>query len=57
VIADGQLIFSKAEVDRFPDEGEVEARLAELRKGRNSPPPGQSGKAAVLTRILGKLRS
>jgi selT/selW/selH-like putative selenoprotein len=33
VVVDGRVIFSKAEADRFPEDGEVEDRFAALRAG------------------------
>jgi len=37
VLADGTLLFSKKEVSRFPEEGEVEERFAALRAGKPMP--------------------
>lgn len=33
VRVDGKLIFSKDELDRFPDPGEVEAKIERLKSG------------------------
>jgi len=38
VLVDGTLIFSKHEVSRFPEEGEVEQRFATIRAGEPLPP-------------------
>ena len=63
VIVDGQLLFSKAKVGRFPVEGEVEDQVAALRPGAGPAAPDKSGRkdqgggrAGVLSRIAGKLR-
>jgi hypothetical protein len=54
VLAEGKLLFSKAETGRFPIDGEVEGFFAKL-KGVELPPP-EPAKPGVVGKILGKLR-
>ncbi len=56
VIADGKLLFSKAEAHRFPLENEVEERFAALKEGRELPPLDPP-KAGFVSRILDRLRN
>jgi predicted Rdx family selenoprotein len=61
VIVDGQVIFSKGKVGRFPVEGEVEDRFAEIKSGVSAADKPQQkqesgARAGVLSRIAGKLR-
>jgi hypothetical protein len=69
-VLDGQLIFSKAEVGRFPVDGEVEDLFAALKPSAKASPPEapasrppqeQSGEGAaerpgMLRRLTDKLR-
>ena len=53
VVVDGRVIFSKSQAGRFPNDGEVEERLAALRAGKELPPI--EAQAGVLRRMVGKL--
>jgi predicted Rdx family selenoprotein len=68
VVVDGQLIFSKAELGRFPVDGEVEDRFATLKPSAKTSvektPSAQSseeqsgdGRAGMLRRLTGKFRN
>jgi len=68
VVVDGQLIFSKAEVGRFPVDGEVEDRFATLKPSAKTsaektptaqPSEEQSGgsRAGMIRRLTGKFRN
>jgi predicted Rdx family selenoprotein len=58
VIANGKLIFSKAEVHRFPVDDEVEGRFATLKEGRELPPLETSAPSGgFVARILDRLRN
>jgi hypothetical protein len=50
---DGSLVFSKHQAHRFPNDGEVEERIALLRAGKDLPPLESSG--GLVSRVLGKL--
>jgi hypothetical protein len=54
VFADGTLLFSKKEVSRFPEDGEVEERFAALRAGKPLSPP-EPAPAGPLKRMAQKL--
>ena len=56
MLVDGNLVFSKAERGRFPNEGEVERAFAALKEGKELPPldPPRSG---FIERVLDKLKS
>ena len=53
VIAEGTLIFSKSEVRRFPDDGEVEDRFAMLKAGTALPPLEE--RPGIITRTFARL--
>ena len=55
VLVDGELIFSKSQVGRFPFDGEVEDRFAALKHGKELPPI-EPAKPGVVGKILSKLR-
>ena len=55
VLVQGDLIFSKSEVGRFPIDGEVEGRFAALKGGKELPPL-EAAKPGVVGKILNKLR-
>jgi len=56
VIVNGTLIFSKRSAGRFPVDGEVEARFAALREGKELPPIEKAQPTGFVGRVLGKLR-
>jgi hypothetical protein len=55
VLIDGDLIFSKSQIGRFPIDGEVEERFVALKNGTELPPLAQS-KPGLAEKILGKIR-
>ncbi len=57
MLVDGKLIFSKAQVHRFPVDGEVEQRYTMLKEGKELPPLEASAPTGVVGRVLGKLFS
>jgi hypothetical protein len=67
-VADGQLIFSKAEAGRFPTDGEVEEIFARLKPGAEpsagSAPagdaadePGDGRRSRILRRMADRFRN
>jgi hypothetical protein len=58
VLADGELVFSKAETGRFPLENEVEERVAAIRRGETPRPvASKPAKGSILRRLAAKLRA
>jgi hypothetical protein len=55
VLIDGELIFSKSQIGRFPIDGEVEERFAALKGGKELPPL-RAAKPGMVGKILGRLR-
>ncbi len=58
-MVDGKVIFSKADVHRFPDSGEVERAFAML-KGIEAPADAGSapvGARSFVSRVLRKMRN
>jgi selT/selW/selH-like putative selenoprotein len=55
VVVDGQVIFSKKEAGRFPAEGEVEERFADLKAGKRPPSEKKRRPPGLLRRIVGRL--
>lgn len=55
MLVDGRVVFSKAQVHRFPAEGEVEQRIALLKAGKELPPLEASPPTGIVGRVLGKL--
>lgn len=49
MVADGKLIFSKAKVSRFPEDGEVEEDFEALRAGKGNFEPSVAPAPAVDT--------
>lgn len=58
MLVDGKLIFSKAQVHRFPADGEVEQRYTMLKEGKELPPlDASAAPTGIVGRVLGKLFS
>jgi predicted Rdx family selenoprotein len=54
VLLDGRLIFSKAQVSRFPGDGEAEERFAMLKADKELPPI--KSEPSVLSRVVSLFR-
>jgi predicted Rdx family selenoprotein len=54
VMADGVLLFSKAEAGRFPQPGEVEERFSLLQEGKELPPIPQAERTWFVSRLLSR---
>jgi predicted Rdx family selenoprotein len=55
VLADDQLLFSKHEIGRFPNQNEVEDRLSMLKKGEELPPLPQANRRWFVSRLMSRL--
>jgi predicted Rdx family selenoprotein len=55
VLADGVLLFSKAEAGRFPQPGEVEERFSLLKDGKELPPIPHIERKWFVSRLLSRL--
>jgi hypothetical protein len=54
---DGQPIFSKHDIGRFPEPDEVEERFALFKQGKELPPlSSASGRGTFLRGLMSKLR-